>query len=210
MPLEGIHVEVTRPASEDDRRTSDTTAAGQVNFPGLAAGTYRVRFSGDDVIALEREATLRAGGITTLQITLNAAPQKKATAPAPAAAPAPPAAGPVGSPQWGSLNDLAKKAVSSKPQPHDLLLACSGNTRSTLLLLNEDQPQRLYADAESDYYVLEGQGAIRIGDRDGAVSTGSFVSVPRGQPFSIMVSRKGNKPLVMLWVLSGERCETAR
>jgi hypothetical protein len=34
------------------------------------------------------------------------------------------------------------------------------------------------------------------------------VAVPRGMSFSVM--RRGNKPLVMLWVLSGSRCEEAR
>jgi mannose-6-phosphate isomerase-like protein (cupin superfamily) len=89
-----------------------------------------------------------------------------------------------------------------------VLLACSGNSRSVLLLLNEDQPQRVYDDAESTYFVMDGQGAVKIGDRSGDVTVGSFVAVPRGMPFSI--TRRGNKPLVFLWVLSGSRCEEAR
>jgi hypothetical protein len=191
-------------------RMGDTNAAGQVNFPGLPAGTYRLRFTGDEVLGFEREATLRGSAVTTLQITLTPAPAQKEAAPTPPPPAPPPPVGPTGSPQWGSLIDLEKKALSTKPQPHELLLACSGNTRSMLLLLTEDQQQRLYADADSDYYVLDGQGSIKIGDRDGAVAAGSFVSVPRGQAFSIAVNRRGNKPLVMLWVLNGENCEAAR
>ncbi len=75
-------------------------------------------------------------------------------------------------------------------------------------MLTEDQSQRVYDDAEATYYVLEGQGMVTIGDRPGEVATGSFVSVPRGMPYS--VTRRGNKPLVVLWVLSGARCEEAR
>jgi mannose-6-phosphate isomerase-like protein (cupin superfamily) len=202
--LENIHLEVTGPMA----RSGDTNAAGQVNFPGLPAGTYRLRFTGDDVVTFEREATLQGGRVTAVQVTLTPAEAKK-EAPAPVAeAPKPPAAGPVGSPQWGSLTDLAKKTQQVKPVRREVVLACSGNTRSVLLNLTEDQAQRVYEDAESTYYVLDGQGTITIGDRPGAVSEGSFVAVPRGQMFSI--TRRGNKPLTMLWVLSGAQCEEAR
>jgi mannose-6-phosphate isomerase-like protein (cupin superfamily) len=112
----------------------------------------------------------------------------------------------VGSPQWGSLTDLAKRAQQSKRR--EALLSCSGNSRSVLLVLTEDQPERVYEDGESTYYVLDGQGIVTIGGRPGDVSAGSFVSVPRGMKFSVM--RRSNKPLVMLWVLNGSRCEEAR
>lgn len=200
--LENVHVEVTGPES----RNGDTNAAGQVNFPGLPAGTYMVRFSGDAVVTLEREATLRAGQVAQLQVTLKPTAAQKAAAPAPA--PRPPAAGPVGSPQWGSLTDLAKKAAQTKPPQREILLSCSGNERSLLMLLTEDQPQRVYDGAEMIYYVLDGQGSVKIGDRDGPVAGGSFVAVPRGMPFT--VTRRGNKPLVLLSVLSGVPCEQAR
>ena len=203
-PLEGIHVQVTGPME----RTGDTNPAGQLNFPGLPAGTYRLRFTGENVIAFEREAVLQGGKVTPLQITLNLAEARKEE-PKPAAAPPPaPLVGPVGSPQWGSLTDLAKRAAQSKPVRHEVLLACSGNSRSVLLVLTEDQAQRVYDDAESTYYVLEGQGVVKIGDRPGDVSAGSFVSVPRGMSYT--VTRRGNKPLIMLWVLNGARCEEAR
>ena len=203
-PLEGIHVQVTGPME----RTGDTNMSGQLNFPGLPAGTYRLRFSGDGVISFEREAVLQASKVTAVQVTLNLAEAKKEEPKAPPALPPPPVVGPVGSPQWGSLTDLAKRAQQSKPVRREVLLACSGNSRSVLLLLTEDQPRRVYDDGETTYYVLDGQGVVTIGDRPGDVSAGSFVSVPRGMPFS--VTKRGNKPLVMLWVLNGSRCEEAR
>ena len=202
--IENVHVEVTGPMA----RMGDTNPAGQVNFPGLPAGTYRLRFSSDDVVTFEREATLRGGQVTAVQVTLTPVEVKKAVAPVVAPEPKAPAVGPVGSPQWGSLTDLAKRAQQSKPPRRDVLLACSGGSRSTLLTLTEDQPQRMYEDAEATYYVLDGQGTITIGDRPGAVQQGSFVSVPRGSSYT--VTRRGNKPLVMLWVLSGALCEEAR
>ena len=51
--------------------------------------------------------------------------------------------------------------------------------------------------------MLEGQGMVTIGDRPGEVTSGSFVAVPRGMTYS--VTRRGNKPLVVLWVLSGPK-----
>jgi mannose-6-phosphate isomerase-like protein (cupin superfamily) len=203
-PLENVHVQVTGPME----RTGDTNPAGQVNFPGLPAGTYRLRFSGDNVVTFEREATLQGGRVTAVQVTLNAAEAKKDEPKAEPPAPPPPVVGPVGSPQWGSLTDLAKRGLQAKPVRREILLSCSGNSRSVLLLMNEDQPDRVYQDAETTYYVLDGQGVVKIGDRPGDVSPGSFVSVPRGMNFS--VTRRGNKPLVLLWVLSGPRCEEAR
>jgi len=205
-PLEGIHVQVTGPME----RMGDTNSAGQLNFPGLPAGTYRLRFTGDGVIAFEREAVLQAAKVTPLQVTLNLAEAKKEepkAAPAPPPAP-PPLVGPVGSPQWGSLTELAKRAAQSKPVRREVVIACSGNSRSMLQVLTEDQAQRVYADADSTYYVLDGQGVVKIGDRAGDVSPGWFVSVPRGMSYT--VTRRGNKPLVMLWVLNGARCEEAR
>ncbi|HTM03006.1 MAG TPA: carboxypeptidase regulatory-like domain-containing protein [Vicinamibacterales bacterium] len=204
--LSDVHVDVTGPME----RMGDTNSLGQVNFPGLPPGTYTLRFTADDVLGFEREATLRGGAVTTLQIRLTPAPKKEAPPPPkPAAAPAP-QVGPVGSPQWGSLQDLLKKAESAKPPLRELMLSCSGNTRSMLVLLTEDQAQRVYKDGESTYYVLDGQGSVKIGDRDGEVTTGSFVSVPRGMPFTITVNPRSKKPLAVLWVLSGERCEAAR
>ena len=202
--IENVHVEVTGPMS----KSGETNPAGQVNFPGLPAGTYRLRFTGDAVVAFEREATLRGGQVTPVQVTLTRAEPKKEVAAPPPAVVKPAVVGPVGSPQWGSLTDLAKKAQQSKPPRREVLLACSGNSRSTLLVLTEDQPQRVYDDAEATYYVLDGQGMVTIGDRPGEVTTGSFVSVPRGMPYTM--TRRSNKPLIVLWVLSGARCEEAR
>src|SRR5688572_28066864 len=59
MTLSGVHVEVTGPTE----RMGETDASGQLNFPGLTAGTYRLRFSGDPVTAFEKEVTVRAGQI---------------------------------------------------------------------------------------------------------------------------------------------------
>jgi mannose-6-phosphate isomerase-like protein (cupin superfamily) len=201
--LEGIHVELTGASNG----SGDTNGAGQVNFPGLMPGTYRLRFSGDHVIGFEREVTLRAGKIENLTITLSSAPAKKEE-PKPVPAPAAPALGPIGSPQIGSVTSLADKERNTKEPRRELLLSCSGNMRNMLLVLTEEQPERIYDSAETTFYVVNGQGSARVGSLQSAVGPGSFIAVPRGTPFSL--ARQGNRPLVLLWTLSGEPCERAR
>jgi len=191
-----------------------TNAGGQANFPGLQAGTYRLRFTGDAVTAFEREVTLRAAQITKLPITLTAAPApREAIAPAPAApapaAPPPPAVGPPGQAQILSVVDLVERDLIGNNVPRkDTLVACSGNTRTMLVQLNEPQAQRVYDGAESLYYVVAGEGAIAAGGRDIPLQAGVYASLPRGTTHAL--TRKGRRPLILLAVLSGEPCEQAK
>ena len=206
MPFENVTVELSGAATNSGK----TNAAGQINFPGLRAGTYRLRFSGDQVTAFEREVTLKPGGIEKVAVTLTAAPpppKPVVVAPVAPAPPPPPAAGPVGVPQIGALSKLADRERNAKER-RDILLSCSGNTRNMLVVLTGEQPQRIYDTAESTYYVISGQGGAIIGKLQSVISEGSFISVPRGTPFTI--ARQGNRPLAMLWTLSGEPCETAK
>jgi mannose-6-phosphate isomerase-like protein (cupin superfamily) len=203
-PFADVTVDLSGSASLS--RTTD--AAGQVGFPSLRPGVYRLTFTGDGVVAFEREVTVRPGTIEKLPITLTAAAPPKPAAPPPAAAPPPrPAVGPVGEPQVGSLTKLADRERNTKER-REIVLSCSGNTRNMLLVLADEQPQRLYDSAESTYYVISGQGAATIGKLQSVITQGSFLSVPRGTPFAL--ARQGNRPLIMLWTLSGEPCEAAR
>ena len=205
MPFGDVSVEVSGASSHNGK----TNEAGQINFPGLRAGTYRLRFSGDGVTAFEREVTLKAGEIAKLPITLAAAaPPKVVTVAAPAPTPPPaPAVGPVGQPQLGSLTKLADQQKNTKER-REVVLSCSGNTRNTLLVLTDQQPTRNYEGAEATFYVISGQGAATVGKLESVISTGSFVAVPRNTPFSL--ARQGRQPLALLFTLSGEPCESAR
>ena len=208
--LPGVRVELIGGSD----RSGETNSSGQVTFPGLQAGTYRVRFSGERVISFEKEITLRAGQIGNFDITLNAAappPPAPAPPPTPAVpeeAPAP-AVGPAGEPRNLSIVDLIERDLIPNNQPRrDTLVSCSGNTRSTLVQLNQDQPQRLYDTAEVTYYVVAGEGTVKMDGRDIAISAGSFVSIPRGTAHAI--GRRGRRPLIMLATLSGTPCEQPR
>jgi mannose-6-phosphate isomerase-like protein (cupin superfamily) len=205
--LSGINVEVLGTSD----RNGMTNESGQIGFVGMQAGTYRVRFSGDEVITFEREITVRAGQTTTVDVTLNPAPMPEPLPPPP---PPPPAAvappvGPVGKPQTLTIVDLVERELIGNAEPRrETLVACSGNTRTTLVQLNENQPERRYETAEIAYYVVAGEGAVRISARDVTVGASSFVSLPRGTTHS--VTRRGRRPLILLATLSGAPCEEAR
>ncbi len=114
--------------------------------------------------------------------------------------------GPAGTPQ---ATDLLTRAKLPKGQTRlETLLSCSGNTRSTLLQLAEDQPSRIYEGAEVVLYVLTGEAGITLGSQEGVLGPGGFVSVPRSTPFAFR--RRGGKVLEALVVLAGEPCEAAR
>jgi hypothetical protein len=207
--IPGVTVDVTGPTP----RNGVTDAGGQVNFPGLQAGTYLLRFSGDEVTAFEREVIVRAGQIADLDIRLNAAPPAKEAPVAAAAAPPPPAppvsAGPAGQPQVVSIVNLVERELISGNAPRkDTLVSCSGSTRTMLVQLNQPQARRVYEGAELLYYVVAGEGTVTLGGKDVPVEAGGYASVPRGTEHSI--TRRGRRPLILLAVLSGEACEEAR
>ena len=204
--LPGVHVKVLG-ASD---RGGDTNTSGQISFTGMQAGTYRVQFSGDDVVSFEKEIVLRAGQTATVDVALNAAtpPPEPLPPPEPVAPPTPPV-GPAGEPRTLSIVDLIEKELVASDQPSRYtLVSCSGNTRSTLVQLNQDQPRRLYDTADITYYVIAGAGAVRIGESDTALSAGGFVSTPRGTSHSLLL--RGRRPLMVLATLSGTPCEEPR
>jgi mannose-6-phosphate isomerase-like protein (cupin superfamily) len=207
LTLAGIEVEAIGPTD----RSGETNASGQINFTQMQAGTYRVRFRGEDVVWFDREVVLRAGQIADIDVALNPAPAPPAPPPpAPEPEPAAPPLGPAGQPQAVSIIDLAERqAAQPGNQPRrETLVSCSGNTRATLVQLNQDQPERIYDSAEVTYYVVAGQGAVRLDGRDTALAAGSFVSIPRGTQHSLV--RRGNRPLIVVTTVSGAPCEEAR
>jgi mannose-6-phosphate isomerase-like protein (cupin superfamily) len=203
-----VHVEISGPTM----RMGETNGSGQLNFPGLQIGTYRLRFTGDPVTAFEKEVTLRAGQIADVDVTLTAAPPKPVAPPPAVVAPPPPppaVVGPVGAPQSLSLYDLAERELAAKQPRREILVACSGNLRTMLVFLTtQDQTQRIYETAEVSYYVLGGQANVRVNDKDNLLAAGGYVAVPRNVPFSIV--RRGKNPVSLLSILSGEPCDAPK
>jgi hypothetical protein len=62
----------------------------------------------------------------------------------------------MGQPQSLSIPDLLEKDFVGKQPRRESLLACSGNTRTTMLQINEPLPERRYADGDIAYYVIGG------------------------------------------------------
>jgi len=208
--LPEVHVEVLGTSD----RSGDTSSTGQLSLTAMQAGTYRLRFSGDEVVTFEKEVVLRAGQIADLDVALNiaeTAPEPPPPAPA-APQPATPAAapvGPVGEPRTLSIVEMIERELIGGNQPRrDSIVSCSGNARSTLVQLNQDQAERLYDTADVTYYVIAGEGTAKMNGRDSALVAGTFVSVPRGTPHSL--ARRGRRPLIMLTTVSGTPCEEAR
>jgi hypothetical protein len=205
LPIPGVRVTLAGPSD----RNGETDERGQVNFVGMQPGTYRARFDGERLVSFEREVIARSGQPTGVEVTLNAAPPPPASPPPPPAQQAVPApVGPAGQPGISSLLDLLDKQFVGKAPRRETLIACSGNTRTTLIQLNEPLPDRLYDAADVEYYVVGGEGTARIEGRDMPVVTSSVVSVPRGTRHSF--AKKGTRPLILLSVLGGEPCEQAK
>jgi len=75
-----------------------------------------------------------------------------------------------------------------------------------MIQVNEPLPERLYESAESFYYVLGGEGTLRLNGRDSMLATGHFAMIPRGASHAF--TRRGRRPLILLAILSGEPCDS--
>jgi len=203
---------VTVSVSGATTRSGETNSSGNLNFTGLMAGTYRLRFDGENFISFEREVTLRSGQVLDVDVSLNPAPEPpQAPEPPPQPAPAPAAearVGPRGQPQTIAIPDWLEKEFVGREPRRESVIACSGNARTTMIQLNEPMPQRLYQDADIVYYVIAGEGNVTLDGKSSRVPTNSFISVPRGTAHSF--ERRGNRPLMLLAVLGGEPCERAK
>ena len=203
--ISGVQVALMGPTE----RGGETDGSGQVNFPGLQAGTYRLRFSGDKVTAFEKEVAVAAGRIANVDVTLNPAPEPKViekTVPAPA--PAAAVTGPKGQPVTYAIGDLLEKEFIRGQPRRETLLSCSGSERAAMIQLNEPLPERLYENADAIYYVLGGEATLMVNGKETKLGLNGFASVPRGTAHSF--AKRGNRLLVLLSVLSGEPCEQAR
>ena len=112
-------------------------------------------------------------------------------------------------PQVMSIVELVERDLIPATEPRrETLIACSTNTRTTLVQLNQDQQERLYDAAVVSYYVVAGEGAVRMAGRDTGIAAGSLVALPRGTAHGML--RRGKRPLILLVTVSGSPCEQTR
>ena len=73
-----------------------------------------------------------------------------------------------------------------------------------LLQLNEPMSEHAHDDADEFFYVIAGQGAVRLGERVEALAPGVFILIPRGMAHLITPAVK--KPLEILSLRAGATC----
>jgi hypothetical protein len=208
-PIEDVAVHVMGPVDREVRSPS----SGATRIEGLRGGTYRVRFTHEKFITFEKEITWRAGtAAPELSVTLNAAPTLPPPAtppPAPAATaaatPTAPKLPPPGAPKTVGIPEfLEKNFITNREPQKESLIGCSGVGQALLWQIREPWNGRQHESADGMFYVVAGEGRLRLGEREFTVASGAFAVVPRGTTYNL--SRTGRNPLMVLAVLAGAPC----
>lgn len=206
-PIEGVTVNVSGPVDREVK----SPESGATRIEGLRAGTYRVRFTHEKFITFEKELTWRAGTAQPeLSVTLNAAPTPPPPPP-PAPAPAAPAATatpkmpPPGTAKTVGIPEFIEKNFITNREPQKQSeIGCSGLSQALLWQIREPWTGRQHEAADGMFYVVAGEGRLRLGEREFNVASGAFAVVPRGTTYNL--SRTGRNPLMVLAVLTGAGC----
>jgi mannose-6-phosphate isomerase-like protein (cupin superfamily) len=204
-PLEGVTVTATGPME----REGTTDADGNVLLRNVGAGTYRLRFEHPAAITLEQEITVNTRPVK-LSAELSPAPPPPAPPkPEPAAAPPPPPpAPPSGPPTSLSIPDFVEKNYVGNAPSKMSPVGCTGTSSATLIQLRDPLAEHSHDDADEMLYVVAGEGVERIGGVETNLTAGTFAVLPRGTPHSI--TRRGNRPIILLSILTGPPCQPAK
>ena len=205
--IEGVAVHVTGPVDREVKSPD----SGATRIEGLRAGTYRVRFTHEKFITFEKEIAWRTGtAAPEMSVTLNAAPTPPpppAPAPASVAPPSPsaPKLPPPGAAKTLGIPEfLEKNFITGREPQKESLIGCSGLGQALLWQIREPWTGRQHASADGMFYVVAGEGRLRLGEREFTVASGAFAVVPRGTIYNL--SRSGRNPLMVLAVLAGAPC----
>jgi mannose-6-phosphate isomerase-like protein (cupin superfamily) len=200
-PVDNVHVSATGPVS----RQTLSIDTGVARLNSVKPGDYRLRFEREGFITLERDLTIKGGSPASIDVSLTPAP------PAPSAPEPPPASAsaaanaPPGEAQSVSIVDFLEKNHFSGRDPQRVdQLGCTASAKTTLVQVKDDQPETSQKDADEVIYVVGGDGKMRLGNTDIALTAGSLAIVPRGTVRAL--SRKGRSPLIVLSILSGPPC----
>jgi hypothetical protein len=201
LPLQGVTVTATGTLD----REGTSLASGLVRFLNMRGGEYRLRFAHPRHVLLERDVTIRPGASQSIDVTLSKAgdapePETPAPAPAPAAVSAPP-----GEPKSVAVVDFVERNFIGGRDPiKEDQLGCTASAKTALLQVRDPLPERALADADEVLYVVAGEGTLRLGNRDVALTATTLAVVPRGTVRGL--TRKGRNPLIVVSVLSGPAC----
>ena len=203
LPVQGVEVRASGPLD----REGTSLAGGIVRFLNLRGGDYRLRFSHPRFVLLERDVTMRPGASQTIDVMLS--PASDAPAPVASPAPAPPPVtantAPPGEPRTVPVVDfIERNFISGRDGMKEDPLGCTASARTLLVQVRDPLPERALPDADEVIYVVAGEGTLRLGNRDVALSATTLSVVPRGTVRGI--TRKGRNPLIFVSVLSGPPC----
>ena len=202
LPVQGVDVRLTGPLDREGK----SLAGGLVRFLNLRGGDYRLRFTHPKFVLLERDVTMRPGASQTVEVTLSPAPEapEPETTPAPSPGPAPVNA-PAGEPATVAVVDFVEHHfISGRDGFKEDPLGCTASAKTTLVQVRDPLPERALSDADEVIYVVAGEGTLRLGNRDVALSATTLSVIPRGTVRGI--TRKGRNPLIFVSVLSGPPC----
>lgn len=205
-PLPDVRVTTLAPVA----REGVTSRDGSLLFTNMRAGTYRVRFTREGSITLERDIVVRNGESLVTDVSLNAAPVPP-KAPEPVKPPQPEPAKalpPPGEPKITAVPLFLEKNFINRDPRKDSPLGCTPTGTATLHQLREAWLNHSHADADEWIYVVAGEGTIRIGATDQRVSPGTFSLIPRTITHALLPS--GRNPFIVISVLSGPPCIEAK
>jgi hypothetical protein len=203
LPVQGVQARASGPTD----REGTSLAGGMVRFLNMRGGDYRIRFAHPKFVLLERDVAMRPGASQTIDIVLSAAPEapEPSTTSAPAPAPTPAVTAPAGEPRTVAVVDFVERNfIRGRDGIKEDPLGCTASAKTTLVQVRDPLPERALADSDEVIYVVAGEGTLRLGNRDVALSATTLSVVPRGTVRGI--TRKGRNPLIYVSVLSGPPC----
>jgi hypothetical protein len=175
-------------------------------------GSYRLRFTREGFVTLERDVTVRSGQPLKVDITMTPAPPP----PPPPACPEPakpiepePATkasgGPIGEPKTVGIPTFVELNFIGRAPRKDSQLGCVGSGTGTLVQLREAVTEQVFDAADLWLYVVAGEGALRVNEKEERLAAGTFSVVPRTMRHSILP--RGKNPLILLVIETGKACE---
>jgi mannose-6-phosphate isomerase-like protein (cupin superfamily) len=198
-PIPNVNVTLTGAAERTGR-----TEGGRLVFEGLPTGAYKLRFDKDGFISLEHEVTARGGTPTDVKVTLTAAPPPPKPVEPVKPPPPPPERRVDAKPLALDLPTYIQKNYVGRTPGKASGLSCTTGGAATLLQINDPIKEHAHADSDEFLYVIAGEGNAQLGDAGEPMSAGVFLVVPRGMPHAIKATKK---PLVLLSILAGDKCE---
>ena len=205
-PLPDVAVATSGPVV----REGVTAADGSLRLMNMRAGNYRLRFTRDGSITLERDVTLRAGESLTVDAALSPAPPApKAPEPPPPAPAATATATALPPPGDAKVTPvplfLEKNFIGGREGRKDSLLGCTATGTATLHQLRDSWLAHTHDDAEEWIYVVAGEGTLRVGPAVQKLQAGTFSLVPHTVSHALIP--QGRNPLIVISVLSGPACK---